>query len=291
MNDIKGRIFIVGCPRSGTTLLQSLVASHPQIQSFPESKFFNTLVTPGSRRSKLGLPTTVARKGLTQFLNDIGHPGTKEVITPRTIFLIQYVNAFVKVLDSITLEKGKICWLEKTPSHIQRINFIEKFVCDPKFIHIVRNGEDVVASLYEVCKKYPDVWQGPRSIEQCLNRWINDVRITSCHLHKQNHLLVRYERLAENPVDETKRILTFIGLSTDGFDLQNYKSSARGFMREHEEWKLSVTEDIQLTKHKKFFKIFDESQRKLIAEKVSKINADELTQEISASIDTDCCVI
>jgi hypothetical protein len=33
------RLFLVGCPRSGTTLLQSLLAAHPQIASFPESHF------------------------------------------------------------------------------------------------------------------------------------------------------------------------------------------------------------------------------------------------------------
>ncbi|NJL67494.1 MAG: sulfotransferase [Microcoleus sp. SM1_3_4] len=38
------RIFLVGCPRSGTTILQSLLASHPEIISFPESKFFHYLL-------------------------------------------------------------------------------------------------------------------------------------------------------------------------------------------------------------------------------------------------------
>ena len=34
------RIFIVGVARSGTTLLQSMLASHPEIHSFPETHFF-----------------------------------------------------------------------------------------------------------------------------------------------------------------------------------------------------------------------------------------------------------
>ena len=37
---VKERVFIVGVPRSGTTLIQSLLASHPQIETFPESHFF-----------------------------------------------------------------------------------------------------------------------------------------------------------------------------------------------------------------------------------------------------------
>ena len=36
--------FLVGCPRSGTTLLQSLIASHPQVYSLPETNFFRLLL-------------------------------------------------------------------------------------------------------------------------------------------------------------------------------------------------------------------------------------------------------
>ena len=35
-------IFLVGCPRSGTTLLQSLIAAHPLVTSFSESNFFGS---------------------------------------------------------------------------------------------------------------------------------------------------------------------------------------------------------------------------------------------------------
>ena len=41
---ILSRIFLVGCPRSGTTLTQSLLAAHPMVASFPESHFFSHLL-------------------------------------------------------------------------------------------------------------------------------------------------------------------------------------------------------------------------------------------------------
>ncbi|MEM9163612.1 MAG: sulfotransferase, partial [Cyanobacteria bacterium P01_F01_bin.4] len=47
-----GKFFVVGCSRSGTTLLQSLLASHPEIISFPESKFFVDLVWMPEERSR-----------------------------------------------------------------------------------------------------------------------------------------------------------------------------------------------------------------------------------------------
>jgi len=40
---IKTRAFLVGCPRSGTTLLQAMLFAHPEIYSFPETNFFLSL--------------------------------------------------------------------------------------------------------------------------------------------------------------------------------------------------------------------------------------------------------
>jgi Sulfotransferase family len=39
-NEVKTRAFLVGCPRSGATLLQSMLFAHPEIYTFPESSFF-----------------------------------------------------------------------------------------------------------------------------------------------------------------------------------------------------------------------------------------------------------
>ena len=52
-----GRIFIVGCPRSGTTLLQSLLGANDRIISFTESQFFFFLI-PGRSKYKFSFFTT-----------------------------------------------------------------------------------------------------------------------------------------------------------------------------------------------------------------------------------------
>lgn len=67
---IEGRFFIVGFPRSGTTLLQSLLAAHPQIASFPESYFFPNAVEKKGLRI-LGISSLKAKENLQKFLNNI----------------------------------------------------------------------------------------------------------------------------------------------------------------------------------------------------------------------------
>lgn len=87
---IQARLFLVGCPRTGTTLIQSLLAAHSQIASFPES---HLLLAGGGTRW------------------------------------------------------GQTIWLEKTPLHLLYIKQFEQFIPGVKFIHLLRNGADVVASL------------------------------------------------------------------------------------------------------------------------------------------------
>ncbi len=85
-------IFLVGCPRSGTTLLQALLASHPAIRSFPESHYLRHIVgAPPSRcwdgavysvpfcwrrlrselRVALGLSTRMPEAGKEDFFRDL----------------------------------------------------------------------------------------------------------------------------------------------------------------------------------------------------------------------------
>ena len=59
-----GRAFLIGCPRSGTTLLQSLLFSHPDVISFPETFFFVHACNPTGTLHDLGLGSVGARRGL-----------------------------------------------------------------------------------------------------------------------------------------------------------------------------------------------------------------------------------
>lgn len=289
--EIQSRIFLVGCPRSGTTLLQSLISAHPQIASFPESKFFNALVSPGSRRSRLNLPTVKARKTFDDFLEEVGCSDMKKTLSKTAFLVPEYANAFVRVLDLLAQKQAKTCWIEKTPSHVQRINCIEKLVSEAKFVHIVREGEDVVASLYEVTRKYPEVWKGARSIDQCLRRWSNDVQISLHHQHRDNHFLVRYEDLVEDTEAVLMEICSFCGVQFYESMLKDYAANSDQIVRSREKWKMSVSRSIENKKRKKFTKLFDEEDQKYIVEQVAKVNVVAEAREYKRRFKTDCCLV
>ncbi len=276
---IKERIFLVGCARSGTTLLQSILATHTKIISFPESHFFVNLA-PMTRWQRLfKLAPQRAKKRFDEFLKDIDYKNTSATLNIIIPFTYQYVRAFVRVLDDLAEQNGKEIWIEKTPMHLHYIKTIEKLIPGSKFIHIVRNGEDVVASLYDVTRKYPEVWGGLRDIDQYIERWIRDIRISQEYKEELNHKIVRYEKLLFDSKSIVTDICQFIGVDFERIMLLNYSNAAERIVLESEVWKNTVRQEIQNTKNRKFNQLFDEPEREYIRDRISAVNVDELLNE------------
>ncbi|GAB6137370.1 sulfotransferase family protein [Halanaerobaculum tunisiense] len=257
---IKQRLFIVGCPRSGTTLLQSILASHSQITSFPESHFFSKCIG-GKLRGKLGLGWPKSKEKLYDFLEEINYEKGKILIPESSFFIGEYVEAFIDILDKVTLDSDKRIWVEKTPGHLHYIDVISKYLSEAKFIHIIRNGEDVVASMYDVTHKYPEKWDGERSINQCIKRWNKDIGISKKYFSNQNHYVLKFEKLLEDPKETTKNLCNFIEIDFEKSMLQKQKSVAKNLISKNEEWKEGVKEGIRDKPKNKFELIFSNKEQ------------------------------
>lgn len=266
MNDeISTRVFLVGCPRSGTTILQSLLAANSHVVSFPETHFYERVIRSRRLLSALGVPSRKARPHWDVFLAEIGHTEMRSFLPKNAIFDWQFSKAFLQVLDTITLNQGKSVWLEKTPGHLRRINHIEKLVSSVRFIHILRNGEDNIASLFEVGNKYPEIWfPWYGTLDQCIQRWVTDIRISKEYSFRKDHRLVRYEQLIENPKIVLMNLCEFIGVPFEEYMLSNYSKSADQLILEREPWKTSVHEPIWTTGKRRFHDYLNDEQRQYI---------------------------
>lgn len=271
---IKERIFIVGCPRSGTTLLQRLISNHYDVASFPETNLFLCLTSPNSRRGSLGIASQGARKAFLTFIAEVNHPEMERFLSPFIFSVRQYATVFIKTLDTIALLRDKSCWIEKTPYHLRRVDVIEKFVNRAKFIHIVRNGEDVIASLYDVTHKYPETWGGAKDIDRCLNEWLNDVKLSLFYASRSNHLIVKYEHLLSDSKTTIKRICEFIGIDYSDYLLETQTSSDNKIIKSKEVWKSNVLSPITDTRNNKFLSLFKLKEQNYILKKISTINLD-----------------
>ncbi len=276
-SSVKSRVFIVGCPRSGTTLLQVLLASHPDIISFPESHFFTNLYPKHEpRRKLLNLGSRRAKPNLYKFLESANVPDFKSFIYPWTLFIPQYINCFVSALDSLACEQDKSIWIEKTPDHLHYIGDIERSVKNVKFIHIVRNGLDVIASLYEVTRKYPQAWHGPWSIDRCVNHWIQAIEISRGSMQKSNHILITYEELSNQSNLTLKRLFDFLGIDFESEALTQSGIKASSFVLDTELWKTSATQKIHYSKGVTYKQIFSTIQKKYIEDMLILKQREEL---------------
>lgn len=262
MSKIDGRIFIVGCPRSGTTLVQSFLAAHPKINSFPESHFFaNKYRNP--ILNKLGIVSPKSKSKFQEWLINIGEDHLSCSLPTRYIFYKTYVNIFINTLDMLTLRDNKNIWIEKTPRHLHHIETIKKHIPEAKFIHVVRKGEDVVASLYDVTHKYPEIWGGKRELDQCVNRWNNDICITKDYIDKENHLIINFDQLFTNTELFLKKICDFIDVEFDKSMLTDQSSASNSLILHSETWKQSVKDGLKTPK-KKYDVLFDKQQKQYI---------------------------
>jgi len=269
----QGPIFLVGCPRSGTTLLQSLLAAHPLIASFPESKFFEYLIPTDRQLAKrLGLVSRRFRPRMAVFFQEVGRSDLMAEL-PNSPFMGAYPEKFVQILDKLTAEQGKQLWVEKTPGHIYCLNDIERFLKQAKFIHLCRQGADVVASLYDVTQKYPKAWGGhPWDLNRCVERWATAVNISRQKQGQPNHNVLTYENLVADPETQLKRVCEFIGVEFMPSMIKDYSQSAQRLAMSRVGRNVETV--IQSPKTGKFYKLFDQVQQQQVLQGIAASGVD-----------------
>lgn len=212
-------IFIVGCPRSGTTLLQYMLRSHPRI-SLPtgESHFFVALHRNRNQYGDLRKPENIRRvledmhTRNREFLETDFH-GIRFEVEPMTKLIHQKGSSTIpEILSTIYQEnargEGKERWGDKTPWYLLHMPLILEMFPNAQFIHIIRDGRDVALSLLNrrhVFGVYniliaAEYWAGYLEKGQKLG-----TQLGASIYHE-----VRYEDLLKNPKATLKRICHFL---------------------------------------------------------------------------------
>ena len=113
----------------------------------------------------------------------------------------------------LAIDCGKGRWVEKTPEHLHRIKEILKSWEMAKVIIMIRDGRDVVASLFARTSK----------LRENVSRWKNDTKTTVSFANHPRVLLVKYEDLVAEFKETTMRVFAFIG--------EEYEDAVRKFYK------------------------------------------------------------
>lgn len=180
-------VFVMGAPRSGTTLLQNILRSHSDLFSIEdETGIFSFQNIFAKHRAHFGLNRAVL-KTLYTSSEDI-------------------IDFFEKAVAEISPGGSSKRFVEKTPQHILWLPFILKYFPQAHVIHIVRDGRDAYVS----AKRHmgiPSGWSATRYASY----WRKCVRMT-INNNCPRVAVIKYENLVREPRKESTKIMEFLGL-------------------------------------------------------------------------------
>jgi hypothetical protein len=219
-------LLVGGCPRSGTTLLGSMLHSHPLLAIPPETRFalegyrdrerFGDL-RQEDRRAAFG--TWVVSGETTRFAN-LGLDGDTVVAAIRQA--PPTVGSLVgTVFAEFAAAHGKSRWGDKRPKYIEAMRSIFRMFPDAQFIHLVRDARGCTASLKQLG------WWG-YGTGGALARWQRSIEAgieAREWCRPDQYLEVRYEDLVADPVPELRRICDYLGIDYDD-EMVNHQAGA-----------------------------------------------------------------
>jgi len=189
-------IFILGCQRSGTSLLRRLLDSHSNIACPPESAFI------------VQLTRIYEIKRALQGLRDMGF-SEADVLEQMRVFAVHFFEEYAR-------SKGKQRWADKTPHYVNYMDTIDlMFGGEIVYIGIVRHGLDVAYSLCDfdwgVLKSYME--KGTEKPIAALRFWKdqNAKLLEFRNKVKYRFHLVKYEDLTMRPESVLPALFKFLG--------------------------------------------------------------------------------
>lgn len=225
------RVFVVGCPRSGTTLVQSLLCAHPRLTGFTESHVFDKAY---NWRGKLD--EAEHQRRVETFLKE----NELDLVMPEDS--LPGAN-FIALLDAVARQRGAAGWVEKTPDHVFRIPLIESLAPDCRFIHVLRRAEGVLPSLHKA--SHSAGWEDVKPWWECAAHWYAALRQSNRFAGRPRHAVISYEQLTADPRKVMQGLIEFLGLPWDDAVLTDYTQQADKLISAGEHWKANAAGAIE----------------------------------------------
>lgn len=194
-------IFIIGAPRSGTSWLQLMIGAHPNVSTSVELTLYNKYIGPWidawkeeyanieDDRWTQGLPYLLTKEDLYDFLREfvVKVYGRVHAANPKTTHI-----------------------LDKHPGYSMYVEDINELLPNSKFIHLIRDGRDVVVSMVAARKS---MGFGTATVVDSSAEWKRHVRAAQkAKKFHDRYLEVRYEDLKSIGLVTLKSVFDFCEL-------------------------------------------------------------------------------
>lgn len=230
-------IFVIGCPRSGTTLLTLMLSSHARLTIPPETRFlvpvwrkllrFGDLTDPANRAR---LADELVRTRGTKFKHLRLEP---DVVHQSIVDGAPTIGSAIgAVYRAYAQSQGKPRWGDKQPTYYRNVELLRAMWPDAQFIHLVRDGRDCVASL-----KRMRWWKHGTIVATAT--WVHSV---DCARRAQQRLPasafteIRYEDLVSDYPTVLPKLCDFLGEDFDEAMLRPQKLARQLPGKQRRKW-------------------------------------------------------
>jgi hypothetical protein len=205
-------IFVIGAPRSGTTLLRIMLSSHPRIYIPPESDFIPRLYL-GRARTPMGRDRAVRdaqvilghRRFLREWRDAVPDPAAfvdaLPELTPAALLDALY--------RAYAAQHGAARWGDKSPIYTHYIPLLAEIFPSAQVVHLIRDGRDAALSTLAAYpdRFYVDVYFAAQSWQ----RRVRAARRAGVALGPPRYAELRYEDLTADPEAALRLLCAFLG--------------------------------------------------------------------------------
>lgn len=218
-------VFVVGCVRSGTTLLQRMIDAHPQLAVTPEHDWIPRSPGQGLDFQSDGPPIAaiigwiVEQDQFDQF--GISRDDIEEILASNPS--ATYSMFISRLFDFYGSQRGKRLVGGKNPRHMLDMPVLHALFPPARFIHVVRDGRDFCLAVRDrtrfsgaISRRHVTWAEDPVSTAALMWAWlVRRARADGLALGPDLYYEVRYESLVASPGEECARLCAFLGLPYD----------------------------------------------------------------------------
>ena len=206
-------VFIVGCPRSGTSFLYHLLLSAGGFTRFhTQMNVFDVLEPIFGDLSSRANRERMMREWLRSKAFTVSGLDADEV-TARVMADCRNASDFMRiVMEAVAREQGVDRWIDSTPTNVPHMLRISRDFPDALFIHIIRDARDVALSLDKRRWSRPLPWDRKRGLLAAGLYWewiVSKGRKNGLSLGAR-YMEVRYEDLVERQQPALEKIADFL---------------------------------------------------------------------------------
>jgi len=211
---MKPPVFLVGCPRSGTSYLYHLLLSAGGFAEFRTQMNVFDVLEP--IYGDLGIAKHKSRM-MKEWLRSKAFDASglqAEEIKARVISECRSASDFLRiVMEEVARKQGVDRWIDSTPTNIPHLLRIKNDFPEARIIHIIRDGRDVALSLDKRGWSRPLPWDRNKKLLAAGLYWEWIVRKGRKlgSLLQPDYFEVRYEDLVEHPAETLEQLAVFLG--------------------------------------------------------------------------------